>query len=168
MAPNVTDSYQQILARAKAGTLTFPEFSLYYTTRVFAVSKDQLVTEVSAILAAVAVTEPNQTWVKQGWVQIKDGGVSVVSQTTEMFPGQGLLSNAGQSASNATEGITSTLDFLKMLTSAQLWTRVAEFAVGGILIVVGANALLRTGMGSNAPQIRPPKTGFTYAKKALP
>lgn len=44
---------------------------------------------------------------------------------------------------NPLSGITSVVDFLKLLTKPQTWQRVAEFVVGGILIAVGVSAMLR-------------------------
>lgn len=38
-------------------------------------------------------------------------------------------------------GITSTLDFLKLLTQASTWVRVAEVAIGGLLILVAVAEL---------------------------
>lgn len=41
---------------------------------------------------------------------------------------------------SAVQGIGSDLDFITRLTSKNLWIRVGEFAVGGILIYVGLKA----------------------------
>jgi len=80
------------------------------------------------------------------------------NDTGEAQPGVGPLPNplAGIAA------------FLSTLTNPHLWVRVGEFAIGGILLAVGVNAMLKQGLGADAPQIRPPKTGFSYARKALP
>lgn len=51
-------------------------------------------------------------------------------------------------------GISSVTDFLKLLTSGNLWIRVGEFAVGAILIAVGVNGMLKQQYGSRAPQVR--------------
>lgn len=51
---------------------------------------------------------------------------------------------AGDSAGGVvTGGITSTLDALNKLFSAQLWIRVGEFAVGFVLLAVAANAIVK-------------------------
>jgi hypothetical protein len=65
-------------------------------------------------------------------------------------------------------GVSSVVDFLKLLANRNTWIRVGEFTIGAILLAVGVNAMLKQGLGANAPQIRPPKTGFSYARKALP
>jgi len=149
MAPPtpVSTSYTQTLARAQAGTLSFPQFITYWTARAFSASASQVTTEVSAILAAVQVTEPTQTWVKDGWVSIKDGQVSVTTKTVQAYPGQGTIGGVGQSASNALDAALTPIQVLQKLasalTNANTWARVAEFAVGGILVAVGANAMLK-------------------------
>lgn len=56
------------------------------------------------------------------------------------------------------------VDFLGRLADPHTWVRVGEFTIGAILLAVGANAMLKQELGSNAPQIRAPRTGFTYAK----
>lgn len=149
MAPStpVSTSYTQTLARAQAGTLSFPQFVTYWTARSFSASASQVLSEVTTILAAVNVTEPTQTWVKNGWVSIKDGQVSVTTQTTQAYPGQGTIGGLGQGASNAVDAALTPIQIFQKLasalTNANTWARVAEFAVGGILVAVGANAMLK-------------------------
>jgi hypothetical protein len=64
--------------------------------------------------------------------------------------------------------LSSIVDFLRLLANPHTWIRVGEFAIGAILLAVGTNAALKQGLGSNAPQIKPPTKGFaTYAAKAL-
>lgn len=43
--------------------------------------------------------------------------------------------------------LSSVVDFLKLLTSGNLWVRVGEFAVGAILLAAGAAALMRSNAG---------------------
>jgi hypothetical protein len=59
------------------------------------------------------------------------------------------------------------VDFLGRLTQGATWIRIGEFLLGAILLAVGLNAALRGTLGKGAPQIRPPKTGFQYARKAF-
>jgi len=58
-------------------------------------------------------------------------------------------------------GVAQAIDlehFLGLLTQRNFWIRVAEFLVGGTLLVVGFNGVLRQTMGGReAPQIRVPK-----------
>lgn len=88
--------------------------------------------------------------------------IGTIPQQPSQDPGEAIPSSAIPGPN-----IGSALDFLRLLTNPHTWVRVAEFGIGAILLAVGANAMLRQGMGSGAPQIRPPKTGFSYAKKAL-
>jgi hypothetical protein len=49
--------------------------------------------------------------------------------------------NPVQQAQSATSGITSTYDFLSRLSQPNLWLRVAEVGIGGILIYVGLRSM---------------------------
>lgn len=88
--------------------------------------------------------------------------IGTLPQQPSQDPGEAIPSSAIPGPN-----IGSALDFLRLLTNPHTWVRVGEFAIGAILLAVGANAMLKQGMGPGAPQIRPPKTGFSYAKKAL-
>lgn len=64
-------------------------------------------------------------------------------------PGGGIV---GKAASNITNPVTDISHFLGALSNGSTWVRVAEFAIGGILIAVGVNKML-----NNAP-VRVTKT----------
>lgn len=129
-------TYAETLAKAKAGKLSFEDFLAYWTSASFDETSSQLASHVSAILVQVKRTEPGQEWVKKNWVTVKNGKVGVVSQTVEAYPGQSVLEGANKVGSSLVNAITSPLDFLKVLFSASLWLRVAEVALG--LLLVGA------------------------------
>lgn len=58
----------------------------------------------------------------------------------------GAIAGAGVNAANA---ITAPLDFLKLLANPELWVRVAEVAVGALLLGIGVNAFLKETTGIN-------------------
>lgn len=51
--------------------------------------------------------------------------------------------------------IVSLEQFLTLLTSKNLWLRVAEFSIGTLVLVVGLNAILRPGRPISIPKVLP-------------
>lgn len=74
---------------------------------------------------------------------------------------------------NLVPGITnpfkSVTDFLNVLGKQETWIRVAEFAIGGLLLAIGINAMLRSGSGGQVYQStkQTASTGSTIAKAVV-
>jgi hypothetical protein len=109
------------------------------------------VSNVAHILNVVRITQPGTDWVKKQQIKITNGIVSVTFTLapgpSDTLPGTGInipaIGSPAERAANAVQPITNTLDFLNRLADAKLWIRVAEFAIGGILLAVGAAAMLK-------------------------
>jgi hypothetical protein len=73
----------------------------------------------------------------------KDGGTHTMSdQSLYNWAKVGMISGHAPTP-NPVKGITSLGAFLERLSDGRLWTRVAEFAVGAVLIGVGVNAIFK-------------------------
>jgi hypothetical protein len=81
------------------------------------------------------------------------------------LPSEGVIPGSG-TANEAKSVVDSVVDFLRLLTKAELWVRVGEFGIGVILITVGVNAALKQTLGSSAPQIPSPAKVLRKASPA--
>lgn len=61
-----------------------------------------------------------------------------------------ILAGTPGPSSNPLGGLAAIGDFFARLTNPHTWLRVAEFAVGGIFLVIGLNALLHNPIGKAA------------------
>lgn len=132
---NMAPTYAETIALANAGKLTFRQFTDWWTTASFAESQGTQVAHVQAILNTVDRTEPSQAWVKDHYVTIVNGQVSVTTKIKGGVPK--VLGDAASGGAAAVSSITSIVDFLKLLTSPALWLRVAEVLLGMLLVGAG-------------------------------
>lgn len=82
----------------------------------------------------------------------KDQSPNLLQQLigTSPNPVTGTTSPAGTAANGVVSATQSVASFLGNLSNPNLWVRVGEFAVGGILLVVGLNAALKNPAGKAA------------------
>lgn len=86
------------------------------------------------------------------------GGTAVVTnngQTVSTSSGTGVPQAAAQAAETAVinNPLAAIGDFFARLTNPHTWLRVGEFAVGGIFLVIGLNALLHNPIGKVAKAV---------------
>lgn len=130
-------TYQQILAKAQKGTLTFPEFLVWWNTVGTWESPNVNVPEVQQLLTVLKSTEPNQGFMKGNQIQIINGQVAVFLQTTPAYPGQGIIGGAAEGAASASDALSGIGRwFVKNLT------RLGEIVLGVVIVGVAANAML--------------------------
>ena len=155
----VYSSYARVLADATAGTLKWSDSSASGGLLPYVESHSPSVAQVKAIITAAAISEPHEDWVAGHWIEITTDGKNIIIQPGHLPS----VNDPPVLPPNVkVPGINSVTDFLNLLTNGHTWVRVAEFVVGGILIAVGVNAMLKQSMGSGAPQIKPPKA-LTFA-----
>lgn len=124
--PTIYKSWTQIIAAATAGRLVWMDFGNDKTGLLGYITSHPEVTEPEAttLLGILKTTQPKDTVMIQQLQLLVDN---------HSF-GKPL------SIPNPISGVT---NFLNVLASKNLWIRVGEFLVGGILLAVGANAILK-------------------------
>lgn len=131
-------TFQQILGEAKRGTLTFPEFIVWWNTVGAWEDSSQNVPEVQQLLTALKANEPNAGFVKGNQIQIVNGQVEVFMQTTPAYPGQGIIGGAAQGADKAVEDLKGIGKwFVKNLA------RIGEIVVGVVIVGVATAAVVK-------------------------
>lgn len=79
------------------------------------------------------------------YMQSQGGGAD--TSHSPIQAGANAVSAAGQAAAGAVSAASAVPDFLGRLSNPHTWLRVAEVAVGVILLAVGLNALLKQSTG---------------------
>lgn len=135
-------SFQQVLDAANAGTLTLTDW-LEYQTLYGKVNNgtSNYVTldrakQLLAILQRTEPSDPVTILIKQGI----DSGLGFLNDSKEVIPPSIPNLNPLSKLGNVT-------DFLNTLVQPNTWVRVAEFAIGALLLAIGVNALLKSGTG---------------------
>jgi hypothetical protein len=144
----VYNTYAEVLADATAGVLEWGDNAKGTGLVGFFWGHGLDVAQARAIIAAAHLSEPNQDWVKGGWLQVTLDGKNVIidpghAQQTPIDP------SIIPPIPKVPKGFSSVTDFLNTLASPNLWVRIAEFVVGAILLTVGANALIKQSTGVN-------------------
>lgn len=152
-------TYPEVLADAVAGKLEWGDNNKGTGLTGYFWGHGLDVPQVRAILTAAKISEPNQDWVKGGWVQITTDGKDVIFDPKH--GPQVIDPSIVPPTPGIPKGFSSVTDFLNTLASSNLWLRLAEFVIGGILLAVGANALIKQSSGVDVV-----RTGRSIATKA--
>ncbi len=134
-------SFQQVLNAAQQGTLSLGDWIFYmrdYGSNNNGTSNYVTLDRANQLLAALKQTEPNDAVTKLLDEEITYGQpFSFRNDSKEVIPPK---------IPSLSQGIFgSTTDFLNTLGQKNTWTRVAEFAIGALLLAIGANALIKGG-----------------------
>ncbi len=127
-----------MLDAANAGQLSYTdwlEYLILYGRDNNGTANYVTMDRAKQLLAALQKTEPNDQVTKSLAADVANNGF--LNDSKEVIPphipslGQGIFG--------------SVTDFLNTLGQKNTWTRVAEFAIGALLLAIGANALLKGG-----------------------
>ena len=133
-------TYAQVLAQANQGKLTFRTFLDWWNNTGAFEGAVRNVPEVTALLAVLKTTEPNQDFVKGNQIQIINGEVAVFLQTTPAYPGQSIIGGAAEAGSGAVDQLKGIGKwFVKNLP------RIGEIIVGVVIIGVATAAAVKGG-----------------------
>jgi hypothetical protein len=142
--------FPELLTAATASTLNWEDFWTYMQSYGFVnngTANYVTLDRANQLLTILKVTEPNDLVTHEiGQMILEDqfhnDSKEVIAPSLPSLP-------------NPVAPIQGVLDFLKLLTEKNTWIRVAEFLVGGILLVVGANALLKQSGGPDVGKAVP-------------
>jgi hypothetical protein len=147
------NSWGEVLADATLGKLEWSNKDASQGLYPFLITSKVTGAQVKTLLALVATTEPNQDWVKGNWLDVTNDGKLLMNP-------KGMPTPATPSPLPPLNSpFSGSLGGLNALFSKNLWIRVAEFAIGGILLAVGANALMKQATGVDVA-----RTGMKVAK----
>lgn len=140
----VYKSWAQVMADAALGKLEWDTDNhsggLYNYIRVH----DITVAQARQLLPVVKATQPNKDWVRDGLVSISADGKSVEVLAQPIPP-------SAPGAADIPKGLgkpfTGNFAPFNVLFDKNLWIRLAEFAVGALLLGIGANALVKSATG---------------------
>lgn len=136
-------TFPEVLNAANAGKLTLPDW-LEYEALVGSVNdgSSNYVTldRANQLLAILKRTEPNDPVTLSIQNEITYGGpLAYRNDSKEVVP--------PKLPELKVPGLGSVTDFLNTLVQPNTWIRVAEFAIGALLVAIGVNALLKQGTG---------------------
>lgn len=132
-----TSSLADVMSQANAGTLTLEDWLTFRRFGLGGVNNgtSDYVTldRANALLAVLQRTEPTDPVTKY----ISDG---IASGTMFRNDSKEII-KPSISVPNPVSGVT---NFLSVLTQPQLWIRIAEFLIGGVLIAIGLASIAGT------------------------
>lgn len=142
------DAFSLILDKAKAGTLTYPDFLQWWNSKGAFEPATTNVKQVQQILSAVKTSQPNTSWVKDNLVSIRGNQVQVMLQTTPAYPGQSVVDYAAQHAATTGADLFALVsvfndffNYLKaiigLIVNPSFWLRVGAGIGGFIVLIIG-------------------------------